>query len=305
MGRSIGLVFYRLCEAFVSLLILIFISFGLLRFFPGSPLNQIETLDPMVAEQLKQSYHLQDSFWSQFTQYLHQILSGDLGSSMHFIGRTVQSLIWEFGQTSLSLGLAAFVIAMGFALAYTFFTRYKKCEKKSDTILLWFLSVPSIALGPFLIWFFGFYLNWLPVALLEKSASYILPIALLAFKPSLTLARVLSSSMDATLKENYIQTARALGFSEAQVIGKWALRNSWIPLLAQVGPLFASLISGSFLVEVLFSIPGLGSHFVDSVLNRDWPLILGLSIFYGSLLIFSQLLTDLLSRKVDPRMKAL
>jgi oligopeptide transport system permease protein len=96
-----------------------------------------------------------------------------------------------------------------------------------------------------------------------------------------------------------------MGFSEAQILSKWALKNSWLPLLAQIGPLFASLISGSFLVEVLFSIPGLGAHFVESVLNRDWPLILGLGIFYGILLIFAQLVTDLLSAQIDPRIQAI
>jgi len=305
MGRSVRLLFFRLVQAFVSLLILILVSFGLLKFFPGSPLQQEESLNPQVLQELRQSYQLDENLGSQFLHYLGQMLSGDLGSSMHFVGRSVQSLIWEFGHASFILGLSAFVIALSFALIYTLTTRYWKLEKKADATLLWGLSVPSFALGPILIWFFGFHLSMLPVALLDSPASYILPIALLAFKPSLSLARVLSSSMDSALRERYIQTSRALGFSEAQILSKWALKNSWLPVLAQVGPLFASLISGSFLVEVLFSIPGLGSHFVDSVLNRDWPLILGLSVFYGGLLILSQLLTDLLSSKADPRMNSL
>jgi oligopeptide transport system permease protein len=305
MGRSVKLVFIRSVQAFVSLLVLILFSFGLLRFFPGSPLQQEESLNPQVLEELRRHYHLDENLLSQFVKYLGQMLTGDLGWSMHFVGRTVQSLIWEFGRTSFVLGVSAFAIALSFALVYALGTRYWKVEQKADALLLCGLSIPSFALGPLLIWFFGFHLSLLPVALLEQPSSYILPIFLLALKPAFSLARVLSTSLDLVLREKYIQTSRALGFSEAQILSKWALKNSWLPLLAQVGPLFASLISGSFLVEVLFSIPGLGSHFVESVLNRDWPLILGLSVFYGSLLIFSQLLTDLLSRQADARMKSL
>jgi oligopeptide transport system permease protein len=294
-----------LVQSFISLLVLIFISFGLLRFFPGSPLQQDESLDPEVLRVLQKHYKLDENIFSQFVNYLGKILEGDFGQSMHFVGRSVNSLIWEFGQTSFLLGFAALVLALTFAVIYTIWTRRRKIETKADMALLWGLSIPSFVLGPFLIWFFGFYLSMLPVALLEKSSSYILPVALLAFKPALSLARILSSSMDQILQEKYIQTSRAMGFSEAQILSKWALKNSWLPLLAQIGPLFASLISGSFLVEVLFSIPGLGAHFVESVLNRDWPLILGLGIFYGILLIFAQLVTDLLSAQIDPRIQAI
>ncbi len=305
MGRSVKPIFYRLLQSFGSLLILIFIAFALLRFFPGSPLNQVESLNPEVVHQLRDSYKLDEGLWTQFITYTTQVLSGDLGWSMHFVGRSVQSLIWEFGQTSFFLGAMAFISAFIFALGYSIVTRYRRIETKSDFLLLFGLSIPSFALGPLLIWFFGFYLSVLPVALLEKPASYLLPVFLLSLKPALSLARVLSSSLDLTLRERYIQSARALGYSEWTVVTKWALKNSWIPLLAQSGHLFANLISGSFLVEVLFSIPGLGSHFVGSVLDRDWPLILGLSLFYGALLILSQLLTDLLSTKIDPRVNTL
>jgi ABC-type dipeptide/oligopeptide/nickel transport system permease component len=305
MGRSVKLVFYRLLQSFGSLLILIFICFWLLRFFPGSPLNQVETLNPQIIEQLRSSYRLDESLWTQFSTYVGHVLTGELGWSMHFIGRSVQSLIWEFGQTTFFLGSVAFVCALAFAFLYSILTRFWKLETKTDFILLLGLSVPSFALGPLLIWFFGFHLSLLPVALLEKASSYLLPIFLLSFKPALTLARVLSSSLDLTLRERYIQTARALGFSDWSIITKWALKNSWIPVLAQSGHLFAGLISGSFLVEVLFSIPGLGSQFVGSVLDRDWPLILGLSLFYGALLICCQLMTDLLSSRIDQRVNAL
>jgi oligopeptide transport system permease protein len=268
MGRSVKLVFYRLLQSFGSLLILIFICFGLLRFFPGSPLNQVESLNPEVIEQLKNSYQLDKSLGTQFFTYTGHVLTGDLGSSMHFVGRSVRSLIWEFGQTTFFLGLIAFLCALTFAFFYSVLTRYWRCENKADLSLLVGLSIPSFALGPLLIWFFGFHLSILPVALLEKTSSYILPILMLSLKPALSLARVLSSSLDLTLRERYIQTARALGFSDWSIVSKWALKNSWLPVLAQSGHLFANLISGSFLVEVLFSIPGLGSQFVGSVLDR-------------------------------------
>lgn len=306
MGRFVKPLFFRLGQFAISFLTLIFLSFGLLKFFPGSPLNDERNLDPQVLASLQKFYGLDQSIGEQFTLYLKRILSGDLGASMHFTGRSVQSLILEFGKTSAFLGLVAFLVALLGAFAYSLFTRkFQILKQKSDFSLMLAMSVPTLALGPFCIWFFGFHLQLLPVALLETPISYLLPVALLSLKPMISLSRVLSSSLDLVLSEKYIQTARSLGFSDWKILSHFALKNSLTSFLSQAGPLFASLISGSFLVEVLFAIPGLGLHFVDSVLNRDWPMILGLTLFYGAILMITQLVTDLLILVADPRVKSL
>jgi len=225
---------------------------------------------------------------------------------MHFAGRSVQSLIFEFGRTSAFLGLLAFIAALAGAFIYALCTRrFQMAKQRADFFLMLAMSVPTLALGPLSIWLFGFHLQLLPVALLESPISYILPVVLLALKPMISLSRVLSSSLDLVLQEKYIQTARALGFSEWRILSHHALKNSLTSFLSQAGPLFASLISGSFLIEILFAIPGLGLHFVESVLNRDWPMILGLTIFYGAILMLTQLITDILILTTDPRVKTL
>lgn len=290
----------------ISFLTLIFISFCLLKFFPGSPFNDERNLDPLVLQNLQEFYGLDKNLPEQLFLYLQRLSTGDLGASMHFTGRSVHSLIFEFGRTSAFLGGVAFIAALLGAFGYSILTRrFQSAKGKADFALLITMSIPTLALGPFCIWFFGFHLQWLPVALLDRPINYLLPIGLLSLKPMISLSRVLSSSLDLVLQEKYIQTARALGFSEWKIIHTQALKNSLTSFLSQAGPLFASLISGSFLIEVLFAIPGLGLHFVESVLNRDWPMILGLTLFYGGILMLTQLITDILILVTDPRVEAL
>jgi oligopeptide transport system permease protein len=306
MGRYVRPLSYRLFQFVISLFTLIFLTFWLLRFFPGSPFNDERNLDPQILSQLREFYGLNQSLGEQFWTYLQRIFSGDLGSSMHFVGRSVHSLIWEYGRTSVFLGICAFALALAGSFLYLAATRLSNHRRKAgDLSLIILMSVPTLALGPLCIWLFAFELQWLPVALLENKMSYVLPILLLSLKPMISLARVLSSSVDLTMNENYIQTARAMGHPEHKIVLRFALRNSLTSFLSQSGPLFASLISGSFLIEVLFAIPGLGSQFVESVLNRDWPLILGLTLAYGFILLFTQLLTDFLILLVDPRVETL
>lgn len=269
-------------------------------------MNDEKNLDPQVLQNLTQFYGLDQSLSEQFFLYLKRIFTGDLGTSMHFIGRSVQSLIFEFGQTTVVLGSVAFGIALIGAFLISILSRVFKSQRKpTDFLMLVLMSMPTLALGPFCIWFFGFYLQLLPIALLERPSSYLLPVFLLALKPMISLARVLGSSLDAVLQEKYILTVRSLGFSEWSVVSRFALKNSLNSFLSQLGPLFASLISGSFLVEIMFAIPGLGFYFVESVLNRDWPMILGFTLFYGSVLMLSQMLTDFLIFLSDKRVKSL
>ncbi len=306
MGRYVRALLLRLGQFFVSLMILILISFGLIRFFPGSPFNEEKNLDPQIQENLKAFYGLNESLLDQFMNYLKRIFTGDLGSSMHFVGRSVNSLIWEYGKTSVLIGLMAFTLAVLISFLYLFATRSKlKSNSAADFALMGIISIPTLALAPFCIWLFGFQLEWFPIALLERPQSYVLPVLLLSLKPALSLSRVLSSSTDLVLQEKYIQTAKSLGFTNSQILFKWALKNSLTSFFSQSAPLFASLISGSFLIEVLFAIPGLGFHFVESVLNRDWPLILGLTLTYGILLMLSQLIADFLIVLLDPQARTL
>lgn len=303
MGRHLIGLFSRLLQFVASLCFLVVLCFGLLKFFPGSPFVEDRNLNPAVVEELKKFYGLDQSFFTQIQVYLSKVATGDFGMSMYFPGRSVKSLIWEFGQVSLQIGLLAFAVSLLMAFAISLWTRREsyRFRKQTDVLLIAGISLPTLALGPLLIWALAIQLDWLPVALLETPASYILPVMVLAIRPALSLARILSNSLDETLKEKYIQVAKSFGFSDRKILMKWALKNSLVGTISKAGFIAANLISGSFLVEVLFAIPGLGFHFVDSVLNRDWPLILGITLFYGLVLLTVQLISDLLIESVSPK----
>lgn len=302
MGRNLS----RLLQLLVSLLVLSLLCFGLLKFFPGSPLADEFAVDPVVAAELQKFYGLNEDLLTQMQIYFTRVLRGDLGTSMHFPGQSVKSLIWNFGKTSAILGLSAFCFALLFSFAYSYWTRRFSFRYRAemDFFLLWGISLPTLAVGPFLIWLICIQADLLPVALLEKPSSFVLPIFILALRPAFSLCRVLSFSLDGILRTQYIQVARSLGFSEEKILLKWALKNAMTGYISQVAPVLVGLISGSFLVENLFAIPGLGFHFVESVLNRDWPLILGITLFYGLFLLTAHWIADCLLEYFNPKLRA-
>ena len=307
MGRYLRLFFFRLGQLAISLLVLIFICLGLIQFFPGSPFVDEKKFDPTVVAHLEAFYGLNQSFPEQFINYTKKAIQGDLGESMHYAGRSVRSLIAEHGMYSLHLGGIAFLLALSLSLFLSVFIVLKQKRKKSGFQMLTLigLSVPSFVLGPFLIWFFAFYMDILPAALLEQRLSYVLPILLLAFKPTLTLTRTLTAQLENVMQEKFIQTATAMGFSKWSLVSKWALKNAMITYVSQISFIFAYLISGSLLVEIIFAIPGLGQQFVESILNRDWTLVMGLTLFYGFILMSAQFVSDLVLAVIDPRMESL
>lgn len=307
MGRYLRLIFSRLLQLLFSLFILTTLCLGLIQFFPGSPFVDEKKFDPVVVAHLEKFYGLKESFPQQIKIYFSNILRRDLGESMHYAGRSVSSLIAEHGVYSLQLGGAAFLLSMGLSLITSVLMVYFKKGRRSgiQLVTLLSLSLPSFVLGPFVIWLFAFYFDLLPAALLENEKSYILPIFLLSFKPTLTLVRTLTAQLETVMAERFIQTATAMGFSRWTLVSKWALKNALITYSSQLAFIFAYLISGSLLVEMLFAIPGLGQQFVESILNRDWTLVMGLTLFYGFILMFAQFASDLLISLLDPRMENL
>ncbi len=306
MGRHLIRTLFRLSQFVASLFFLVVLCFGLLKFFPGSPFVEETNLNPAVVSELQKFYGLDQTLPVQIQTYLSKVVRGDFGTSMYFPGRSVKSLIWEFGQVSLLLGILAFILALLVAVAFAYWSRREsfRFKAKADLFLIAGISLPTLALGPLLIWVICVKLDLLPVALLQTPASYILPVIVLAIRPALSLARILSLNLDDTLKEKYIQVAKSFGFSDRKILLKWAFKNSLVGTISKAGFIAANLISGSFLVEILFAIPGLGFYFVESVLSRDWPLILGITLFYGLLLLTVQFISDLLLEAINPRGKS-
>lgn len=302
--KPLGFISRSILSFFGSLLLLLLLCFFVIRFFPGNPYSLQEGItDPLVLEKLNSIYPTRLSIFEQLFQFLKELVRGNLGQSLHYVGKSVNSILVENGAPTFILGGSALVISILFSVFYARISRSMN-YLWWDRVLIIGYSIPLLALAPFSIWYFCFKLEWFPIAKLSELRSYFLPILLLSIKPSISLSRVLSEIIDRNLKSSYARFARANGFSQREIVNKWVLRNSLGPYFTQLATVFIGLLSGSFLIEMLFSIPGLGQQFIDSVLNRDWPLVVGLTLFYGSLVILAHILAEALSRYFDPRLRS-
>ncbi len=289
-----------------SLLLLASFCFLLLKLLPGGPFDEEVSLNPLVKENMIQHWGLQESTISQLGHYLISLLKGDWGLSMASPDQTVLAIIYRGLSHTLSLSLVTLLFAVlgAFGIAFlAVFYRDKWVEVFIDQVLICLLSLPSLFLGPVLIYIFGFYFNLLPVAFLNSPSHYILPVASLGLRPLSLLARILKSSLLENLNADYVRTAQAKGVGNFKILSRHVLRNSMIPFLSYSGMLIAFLLSGSFLVEMLFAIPGLGSQFITSISDRDYTMVVGLALFYGILLIVMNALMDFGITMVDPRMR--
>ena len=290
----------------VSLVILATLTFFLLRFLPGGPFDETAALHPLVKENLSQQWALQESFPAQISHYLVSAFQGKFGVSLVHPDQTVMEIIARSWASSLGLCAITLIFVLLGSLTVVFLSvRFRGTwfETWLDQSMIAMLSLPSLFWGPLLIYLFGFYFNLLPVAFLSSPAHYILPVLTLGFRPLAILVRLLKSSVTENLDLDYVRTARAKGVSFWNVIFHHVLRNSLIPFLSYVGNIITSLMSGSFLVEMLFAIPGLGSQFIAALADRDYTLIVGLTLVYGALLIIINSLMDILMRWADPRLR--
>ncbi|WP_413290632.1 ABC transporter permease [Bdellovibrio sp. HCB337] len=296
----------KLVETLTALLALVFLSFLFLHAMPGGPFDEEISLNPAVKENLIRQWALDQPFLTQFTHYLKGLFKGDLGSSMVQSGKTVSELLLQGFSQTLMLNVLAIIVS--YLLA--FFTSSVAAMKAGtltarsiEAINVVAISLPSLFLGPVLIYLFGFYLNLLPTAFLSSPAHYILPVLTLSLRPWAQLNLLLTNSLQETLQLDFIRTAKAKGLSRWQILVNHAYKNSLMPILSMSGPLIVGLISGSFLVEILFSIPGLGQQFVESLNLRDYPVVMGLVLVYGISLIVMTNVFDACALWVDPRLR--
>lgn len=281
-------------------------TFLLLKFLPGSPLDGEVAHNPEVRQQFETLWGLNKGWFHQWGYYLKNILKGDFGVSMVQPDVSVGTLIKQGLFHSLSLNVLAFLIVSCLAIFLAVISmklRHTVWEKIFDQFFIAGVSLPSLFWGPVVIFVFAYKLEWFPLAFLESPAHYVLPLMTLSLRPICILARFLKNSMAEVVRSDYVRTAVAKGMSDWQVLLRHVLKNSWIPFLSYLGPLSVSLISGSFLVELLFAIPGLGSIFISALNERDHTVIMGLTLFYGSLLIVVNLGIDFLIKITDPRIR--
>tara|TARA_B100001248_G_C27399354_1_gene468669 strand:- start:1915 stop:2988 length:1074 start_codon:yes stop_codon:yes gene_type:complete len=296
----------RTLEALATIFIIATITFLVLRIIPGGPFDTDKVLPPEIMANINAKYNLDKPLWHQYFLYIGGIFQGDLGQSYKFIGRDVSEIIAESFPNSFKLGFYSLLLAylVGIPLGL-----YAAAKHNSwwDSFFMFLansgVAVPSFLVAPVLIIIFSYNLRWFPPALWNGPEYYILPVLTLGVRPSSVIARLTRSSVLDVIRSDFIRTAKSKGLSERVVLYKHVLRNSLIPVLTISGPLIAGLLSGTFIVEHIFAVPGMGKHFIQSVTNRDYPLILGLTLLYSAILVFANLLVDLLYAIVDPRIK--
>ena len=296
----------RLLSAVPTLLVLVALAFFLLRAAPGGPFDEERALPPEVQAQVAAAYHLDEPLWRQFTRYLGGLARGDLGPSFQYPGRSVNELIAAGLPVSLQLGLAAMLLALPLGCALGVAAALERdtlADRGLMTLATAGLSIPSFVVAPLLILAFALALGWLPAGGWDGWRSAVLPVAALALPQAAILARLTRGSMVEVLAQQYIRTARALGLPQRWIVLRHALKPALMPVLSYLGPATAQIITGSVVVEQIFSIPGLGRHFVQGALNRDYTLVMGVVVFYGALIVLFNLLVDLAYGALDPRVR--
>jgi len=297
----------RLLGLIPTLLMLITVAFFLMRVAPGGPFDAEKILPPEIEANLNAKYHLDEPLLQQYFRYLGQVAVLDLGPSFQYKDWTVNELIAQGFPVSLSVGLAAMVLAfvLGTLLGIAAALRQ---NTSIDYSLMGFamlgISIPNFVIAPILILLLAVYLGWLPAGGWDWSiSSMVLPVVTLSLPAIAYIARLTRGSMIEVLHSNFIRTARAKGIPERVVIRRHALRPALLPVISFLGPATAGMISGSVVIERIFSIPGLGSYFVQGALNRDYTLVMGVVVFYGVLIIVLNFLVDLVYAWLNPRIR--
>ena len=297
----------RLLHGLAVLWVVATLTFVLLRVAPGGPFDSERKLPPEVLANIQAKYHLDEPLLGQYLRYLTGILHADFGPSYKYLDRGVNEIIADTLPTSALLGLLALLLALilsfptGLIAAYF---RNSWIDRLALLVATLGISLPHFILGALLIWLFALQLGWLQAGRWDNVASMILPTVTLSAAPAAYIAAMLRSTLIENLGEDFIRTARAKGLRESVVLFKHALRNSVVPVITVMGPLTAALLTGSFVVEYVFAIPGMGRFFITAVTDRDYPLIMGVTLVYTALLIGANFLVDLCYSYVDPRIRA-
>ena len=301
-----GYIIKRIFNAFIVLWIVITITFFLMHAIPGGPFTAEKSLPPYVLHSIEERYKLNDPLYKQYGDYLCNLVQGDLGPSFKYPGRSVNDIIKDGFPVSFKLGIEAILIAIIIGIPAGILAGVKK-DKWQDRAVNFFttlgVAVPSFVVAALLIYVLSTKLHLLPAAMWNGWRYEIMPALALSGMPMSFIARLTRSSMLDILSQDYIKTARAKGLSWSKVLIKHALPNSLIPVVTYLGPMTASILTGSFVIETIFAIPGLGQYFVTSIYNRDYTVILGVTIFYSVIVIVLNMVVDLLYPLLDPRIK--
>lgn len=300
-------ILWRVLGLIPTLLMLITVAFFLMRVAPGGPFDSEMLLPAEIKANLAAKYHLDESLLEQYFRYLSQVAVLDFGPSVQYKDWTVNELIGQGMPVSLTIGLAAMILAflVGTTLGITAALRQNtRADYSLMGVAMLGISIPNFVIAPILILLLAVYAGWLPAGGWDWSiASMVLPVVTLALPVTAYIARLTRGSMIEVMHSNFIRSARSKGLPESVVIRRHALGPALLPVISFLGPATAGMISGSVIIERIFSIPGLGSYFVQGALNRDYTLVMGVVIFYGVLIILLNFLVDLVYAWLDPKVR--
>ena len=300
----IKFILLRILQAIPTLFIIATLTFFMTRLAPGGPFDAEKNIPEEIKEKLESHFGLEKPLHTQYFLYLGNLLQGDLGPSFKYMGWEVSELIAKAFPVSAQLGLFSLLIALVLGLPAGVVAALRKNSAYDYCLMITAMlgiCLPTFVLGPLLILFFSSWLGWLPPLGWYSFADMILPSLTLGLFYGAYIARLTRAGMLETLNQDYIRTARAKGAPPVQVVLRHAIKGGLLPVVTFLGPAFAGLISGSFIIESIFFIPGLGRFFVTAAFNRDYTMVLGTVLFYACLIIILNLLVDMIQASIDPK----
>ncbi len=301
-----GFIFRRVLSMLVVIWVVSTMTFFLMKTIPGGPFTAEKQLPPEILRNLEVRYRLNDPLWKQYVDYLHNLLRFDLGPSFKYEDLTVNDIIRQGFPVSAELGVLALLFALAVGIPTGLISALRQYSFSDYFSMLWALlgvSIPSFLLATLFIYFFGLRLHVLPAGGWGTPAHLLLPAVALGMYPTAFIARLTRSSMLEVIRQDYVRTARAKGLAEITVTYRHALKNAVIPVVTYLGPITAAVLTGSFVIERIFAIPGLGRYFVTSIYNRDYTVIMGTTVFYSVFLVAMNLVVDVAYGFIDPRIR--
>jgi len=296
----------RVFSAIVTILLIATLTFTMMHSIPGGPFTRERPVPDEILKSLNEKYNLDAPLYVQYFDYMKGLVTFDLGPSYSKIGTTVNDLLIAGFPTSAKIGLMASLLIIILGIPVGIISALKQ-NKPIDYFVMFMatlgVTVPSFVVATLIIYVFAGKLGWIPSFGLSSPLGYIGPVLALTGYSLSFVARLTRSSMLEVLRQDYIRTARANGLKEFSVIGKHAVKNALIPVVTYIGPMIAAILTGSFVVEKIFAVPGMGRYYVESVTNRDYTTIMGMTVFYAAFYIIMVLFVDIAYGFIDPRIR--
>ena len=281
------------------------LTFFLLRVMPGGPFDEARQVPPAIKANLEARFHLREPMLSQYGLYMQGLVQGDLGPSYKYVNRRVNDMVLPALTVSAVLGFLALILGVSSGIAVSLWrvsTSHAGIKAACNTLGILTLATPTFIVGALLVLLFCYGLNWLPAARWVSPWHAILPSLTLSILPFSTTYFVMSTALSETARQPFIRIKHAFGLAESLIVWKHLLKSALIPLISILGPLSAAIVTGSFAVEWVFAIPGLGKYFINAISNRDYTLVMGITLVYAVLLIVFNAVMELLMTAVDPRL---